>query len=254
MINDIISTYKPISLQELTDVKLMNRIDTKYIISVDLLYKLLTFLKDYHVLEINDERNCPYDTLYYDTKDYQMFWNHINDIPHRQKIRVRKYVTNNVKYFEIKTKQEDNRTVKERIQVKHKGLKREKNQKFIRKYSTYKIEELRKSLHVYFNRITLVDKNKTERLTIDTDIRFVNKKLNKEVKLEGISIVELKRNMKDTSKVETFFNDNFIKSSGFSKYCCGMSLINENLKNLAFNDIIKKIAIYGTVIINDNIL
>ena len=109
-------------------------------------------------------------------------------------------------------------------------------------------------MHVYFNRITLVDENKTERLTIDTDIRFVNKKLNKEVKLESISIVELKRNMKDTSKVETFFNDNFIKSSGFSKYCCGMSLINENLKNLAFNDIIKKIAIYGTVIINDNIL
>ena len=250
-IDEILQSYKPITLEEIDTINLMDRIDTKFIVPISVLYELLKVVSDYYVLEINGFRNSLYDTTYFDTINYDMFMDHAYDIENRQKIRVRKYLCNDLKFLEIKTKIEEGRTLKKRIKVKHKGLKRKKNQEFIKEHSKYDLSVLQKSLRTKFNRFTLVNPEKTERITIDTSLHFINKKMMKEVYVEDVAILELKRNKKQDSRIKVFLDEHNIKSIGFSKYCFGMCLTNKYLPFMSFIDIIDKTVDAGNIIIKD---
>ena len=246
-IDEILQSYKPITLEEIDTINLMDRIDTKFIVPISVLYELLEVVSDYYVLEINGFRNSLYDTTYFDTINYDMFMDHAYDIENRQKIRVRKYLCNDLKFLEIKTKVDEGRTLKKRIKVKHKGLKRKKNQEFIKEHSKYDLSVLQKSLRTKFERFTLVNPEKTERITIDTSLHFINKKMNKEVYVEDVAILELKRNKKQDSRIKAFLDEHDIKSIGFSKYCFGMCLTNSLLPFMSFIDIIDKTLDTGNI-------
>lgn len=246
-IDEILQSYKPITLEEIDTINLMDRIDTKFIVPISILYELLKVVSDYYVLEINGFRNSLYDTTYFDTINYDMFMDHAYDIENRQKIRVRKYLCNDLKFLEIKTKVDEGRTLKKRIKVKHKGLKRKKNQEFIKEHSKYDLSVLQKSLRTKFERFTLVNPEKTERITIDTSLHFINKKMNKEVYVEDVAILELKRNKKQDSRIKAFLDEHDIKSIGFSKYCFGMCLTNSFLPFMSFIDIIDKTLDTGNI-------
>ena len=246
-IDEILQSYKPIALEEIDTINLMDRIDTKFIVPISILYELLEVVSDYYVLEINGFRNSLYDTTYFDTINYDMFMDHAYDIENRQKIRVRKYLCNDLKFLEIKTKVDEGRTLKKRIKVKHKGLKRKKNQEFIKEHSKYDLSVLQKSLRTKFERFTLVNPEKTERITIDTSLHFINKKMNKEVYVEDVAILELKRNKKQDSRIKAFLDEHDIKSIGFSKYCFGMCLTNSLLPFMSFIDIIDKTLDTGNI-------
>ena len=246
-IDEILQSYKPITLEEIDTINLMDRIDTKFIVPISVLYELLEVVSDYYVLEINGFRNSVYDTTYFDTINYDMFMDHAYDIENRQKIRVRKYLCNDLKFLEIKTKVDEGRTLKKRIKVKHKGLKRKKNQEFIKEHSKYDLSVLQKSLRTKFERFTLVNPEKTERITIDTSLHFINKKMNKEVYVEDVAILELKRNKKQDSRIKAFLDEHDIKSIGFSKYCFGMCLTNSLLPFMSFIDIIDKTLDTGNI-------
>lgn len=250
-IDEILQSYKPITLEEIDTINLMDRIDTKFIVPISVLYDLLEVISDYYVLEINGFRNSLYDTTYFDTINYDMFMDHAYDIENRQKIRVRKYLCNDLKFLEIKTKVDEGRTLKKRIKVKHKGLKRKKNQEFIKEHSKYDLSVLQKSLRTKFERFTLVNPEKTERITIDTSLHFINKKMNKEVYVEDVAILELKRNKKQDSRIKAFLDEHDIKSIGFSKYCFGMCLTNSLLPFMSFIDIIDKTLDTGNIRIQD---
>ena len=43
LMNDILSTYQPITLDEMSGIKLMNRTDTKFVTTVDRLMLLLHY-------------------------------------------------------------------------------------------------------------------------------------------------------------------------------------------------------------------
>ena len=246
-IDEILQSYKPITLEEIDTINLMDRIDTKFIVPISVLYELLEVVSDYYVLEINGFRNSLYDTTYFDTINYDMFMDHAYNIENRQKIRVRKYLCNDLKFLEIKTKVDEGRTLKKRIKVKHKGLKRKKNQEFIKEHSKYDLSVLQKSLRTKFERFTLVNPEKTERITIDTSLHFINKKMNKEVYVEDVAILELKRNKKQDSRIKAFLDEHDIKSIGFSKYCFGMCLTNSLLPFMSFIDIIDKTLDTGNI-------
>ena len=246
-IDEILQSYKPITLEEIDTINLMDRIDTKFIVPISVLYELLEVVSDYYVLEINGFRNSLYDTTYFDTINYDMFMDHAYDIENRQKIRVRKYLCNDLKFLEVKTKVDEGRTLKKRIKVKHKGLKRKKNQEFIKEHSKYDLSVLQKSLRTKFERFTLVNPEKTERITIDTSLHFINKKMNKEVYVEDVAILELKRNKKQDSRIKAFLDEHDIKSIGFSKYCFGMCLTNSLLPFMSFIDIIDKTLDTGNI-------
>ncbi|MCR4766020.1 MAG: VTC domain-containing protein, partial [Bacteroidaceae bacterium] len=63
MINEVTRLYEPITLAEMSEVKLMNRIDTKFVTTVQKLTQLLQMAKDaYWMQEIDGQRNLAYDT------------------------------------------------------------------------------------------------------------------------------------------------------------------------------------------------
>lgn len=80
-----------------------------------------------------------------------------------------------------------------------------------------------------FYRLTLVNRNRTERLTIDTKLRFHNLVSGADCDLTGLVIIELKRDGRVASPIATMLRELRIKQSGFSKYCMGMALTNPAL-------------------------
>ena len=118
-LESVLDTISPILLGEMDSVKLMNRIDTKYLTKVDTLVHVLedAARHGYRALETEGTKVCPYDTLYYDTPGLQMFLDHHNRRLVRQKVRTRTYVDSGQTFLEIKRKNNHGRTKKKRTQI-----------------------------------------------------------------------------------------------------------------------------------------
>lgn len=70
-IEQIIQQFNPISLKEMDGVELMNRTDTKFVVSLEKLLSILDEVKQtYRILEVNGVRFSHYETLYYDTEEF----------------------------------------------------------------------------------------------------------------------------------------------------------------------------------------
>ena len=90
---DIVQGMKPISLDEMSAVKLMNRIDTKYVVTEAQLHAILLGIKDnYFAQEVEGHRLSPYSTVYYDTPELTMYLIHHDRHLVRDKVRVRTYL------------------------------------------------------------------------------------------------------------------------------------------------------------------
>src|SRR6056297_937641 len=81
---------------------------------VPLLEQILPF---YYILEVERKRLIAYQTLYFDTPNNQMYLHHHNGYRWRYKIRRRKYETAERGFFEVKSKNNKQRTLKNRIEV-----------------------------------------------------------------------------------------------------------------------------------------
>ena len=103
--------YIPISLEEMSGIKLMNRTDTKYVTSYQILKEILLAAgHDYRVQEVNGEYNIAYHTIYLDTADRDMYLTHQNGRVVREKIRIRTYVDSDLTFLEVKNKNNKGRT------------------------------------------------------------------------------------------------------------------------------------------------
>ena len=223
--NDILTTFAPISLDEMSGVKLMNRTDTKFVTNTAKLHQLLMLAQqDYYVQEISGERNLEYDTTYFDTMSFDMYnqhqWGHTN----RQKIRFRTYCISGLQFMEVKTKNNHGRTKKKRIEVGDMDLEDEAKRLFLGRHLRYGVDTLQPALNNHFSRITLVNKAKTERLTIDSGLRFRNLLNNEEKDMGNLVVIELKRDGLQPSPVLEMLRQLRIQPHGFSKYCMGSAL------------------------------
>lgn len=237
---NVLNTYDTISLGEMKSVRLMNRIDTKYVTTMPMLIKLLEIAQpEYMVQSIDGALNMPYYTLYYETEDSHMYMEHLRGRKRRQKIRIRKYVHSGVAFLEIKNKNNKGRTSKKRIEYDA-GAKAEHEQ-FINEKANYAYCDLSERIENKFSRITLVNKDKTERLTIDTDLRFHNLKNNEVRAVEGLVIIEHKRDGNVYSPISAILNRLRIFPAKFSKYCMGMAFTDSDLKNNRFKPRLRKV-------------
>ena len=117
-ITDKLQQFEPISLAEMEGVKLMNRVDTKFVMPASLLPELLALAQtSYFVQQAAGKRTGDYDTVYYDTEDLDMYIRHHDRQLVRQKIRVRTYVESELFFLEIKRKNNKGRTKKKRISL-----------------------------------------------------------------------------------------------------------------------------------------
>ncbi|NDW12740.1 VTC domain-containing protein [Bacteroides sp. 214] len=238
-----LSLLPPIHLEEMHSIRLMNRIDTKFITSSKMLPLILQLAEnDYFVQDIETNRNPEYHTIYLDTPDREMYISHQNGKKDRKKVRFRTYLTSNTSYFEVKHKNNRGRTNKKRIQISHpKNIISEGGAQFVYNHSSYQLHHLVNHLENRFHRITLVNKNRTERLTIDTHVRFLNHLTGNRHQLEEIAIIELKRDGNVPSPMFCILRDLRIAPVSISKYCIGSALTDTSLKQNRFKIKIREI-------------
>ena len=230
-INDILCQFESISLDEMSGIRLMNRIDTKFLTTMPVLGKLLAMaLDEYMAQEIDGQRNMRYDTTYFDTTDYDMYYMHQYGHTGRQKLRFRTYVSSNLQFMEVKTKNNHGRTKKKRMRVEDMNLDDEEKLNFLGQHLGYDTDTLMPAIQTNFDRITLVNKARTERLTIDTNLQFSNLVTGVDRHMGPLVIVELKRDGLCFSPVLGMLRGLRVFPHGFSKYCMGSALTNDRLK------------------------
>ncbi len=243
-IKNILQNFEPISLEDMDRVKLLNRVDTKFVFQFNLLPSILNDVKEfYYVLEINNIRTNSYKTLYYDTPNYDCYFQHHNGKLNRTKIRFRKYIESGLNFLEIKLKTNKDRTDKKRIKVEDiETILSENSKQFIQNNSLLKDAELHPALWNTFTRITLVNKTENERLTIDLNLAFKNFNTNNETATPHIVIAELKQGKANVnSDFIKAIKKYHIRTMGMSKYCIGTALLNKELKSNNFKERILKI-------------
>ena len=227
----LLREFTPISLEEMSGVKLMNRTDTKFVTNMEKLHQLLEMAQeDYFVQEIDGGRNLEYDTTYFDTTQFDMYNQHQCNHTNRQKIRFRTYCISGLQFMEVKTKNNHGRTKKKRIEVTDMNLAEQEKSDFLGKYLRYGVDTLQPALNNHFSRITLVNKAKTERLTIDSALRFHNLVNGMNKDMGDLVIIELKRDGLVYSPVLEMLRQLRIHPHGFSKYCMGSALTNPELR------------------------
>lgn len=236
VIQTILYEYLPISLAEMADVRLMNRVDTKYTTSLSLLPEFLKRLQaDYYAQEINGSRISSYRTMYLDTYDRRMYLDHHNGRRTREKVRVRAYVDSQVTFLEIKNKSNKGRTKKKRIPLPEmKSYLHKDAEVFIDEHAGYSLDTLMPRLENSFSRITLVNRSKTERLTIDVNLAFRNPSDGLETQMEGLVIIELKQDGNLPSFAKSQLSELHIHPVGISKYCLGTVLTAPDVKSNRF--------------------
>lgn len=242
-ISEKLFDFSPISLKEMGAVKLMNRVDTKFVTHRDNLIPFLELLRNSHMVqEIHGNRTSAYRTLYFDTEDKAMYTAHQAGKASREKIRMREYIGSDLVFLEIKDKNNRGRTKKVRIQIP--GWNEYENEEashFLREKSLFALKEIAPHVQNSFDRITLVNKEKTERLTIDLNLKFYNIDNDTVYDLGNIIVIELKQDGFCFSYSRQCLRQLRIHPKGFSKYCIGSALTNPHLKQNNFKDRIRQI-------------
>lgn len=226
----------PIGLDDMKAVRLMNRVDQKYMASADLLEELLSRIADgYYVQHIEGNPLAPYRTLYFDTDDLRMYTMHHNKKLNRQKLRVRTYRSTDTTFFEIKNKDNKKKTRKVRIPVDvnmfDRVLEVPEVEQFVNGNTPYPVATLHPCLENRFERITLVDKGMSERITIDRGITFHNRATGINADIARLLVIEVKHEVgAPMSDIERTLHDLHVLPRRMSKYCIGTALTDPTAK------------------------
>jgi hypothetical protein len=233
-ISKILNAFKPISLEEMDDVKLLDRTDTKFVFNVAHLPALLErSLNAYRILEVSGMRLSRYETLYFDTENFELYNRHQSKKLNRYKIRIRNYVDSAISFFEIKFKNNKGRTIKQRIKIKNESNTLEENAaEFLREKTSIDPSSLQPKLWVDYGRITLVNIETKERVTIDLDLQFRN--IFPDTSLNHIAIVEVKQNKAAASHFGKLLKEFRIFEGSMSKYCIGVTRVYDHVKKNNF--------------------
>ncbi len=231
-VQEIISHYQPITLKEMDGVALMNRTDTKYLMSMSQLEDVLAEVAHhYRILDVNGLRSNHYQSQYYDTPDFYFYRRHHSGKQNRLKIRKRMYVESNLTFLEVKFKSNKGRTEKDRTKLD--GLTPDlslENENYIHQMSHFE-EHLEPKLMNLFERITLVDQSLPERITIDLNLSFVVD--NHTVEIPDLVIIEAKQERQNRHSVFLqALKKRLIRPESMSKYCLGIALLTDQKSNM----------------------
>ena len=228
----------------MSEIRLMNRTDTKFVTCKEKLVELLRLAQGkYYAQVIDGSKVANYMTTYWDTDDHHFYLEHHNGRAPRQKVRVRTYLDSNVSYLEVKTKNNHGRTKKKRVEVPTQDITGENgNEEFLQGLVHRGMNDIHPTVRNRFHRITLVNYGKTERLTIDFDVQFHNMETARDATTGQLVIIELKRDGNVFSPVLEILRQLRIQPSGFSKYCIGSVMTNHQLKHNMFKQKLVKLS------------
>jgi hypothetical protein len=231
----LLDSFRPITLKEMEPVKLMDRVDKKFMLTLQLLPEILREIRnDYFVLDIAGKRTTRYQTIYFDTPRYDCYLKHHNGRLNRYKVRSRQYVESNLNFFEVKFKSNKDRTKKKRLlceeQVRDIGRR---EHEYMQKFKGLNASGFQPSMFIDFTRITFVSKELNERLTIDMNLQFRNE--SGEKRYDRLVIIEAKMSSgKTVSSVVQALKKFKVSERSISKYCLGVAQLVPAIKKNKF--------------------
>jgi len=218
----------------------MKRTDTKFVFPSIRLPAILDNLQPaYRVLEVDDAvRLQHYQTLYFDTPDFQLYLQHHNGQRDRFKLRMRSYLNSKINYLEVKKKDNHNVTRKSRVETPFPLNGQSADiQSFLKTTFPFSDLTMVPKITNQFYRISLVSRMDAERLTLDLNLRFFGP--SGSFAIPGIVIAEVKQ--PHFSLHSPFIAE--MRHAGyhptqFSKYCIGVALAYPHLKRNAFKPLL----------------
>ncbi len=241
---DIVDAMNPITLEEMKEVRLMNRVDTKFLVTSAQLKTILHGIYEhYYAQEVEGKRLSPYRTVYYDTPELSMYMIHHDRHLVRDKVRVRTYVDSQLSFCEVKHKTNKGRTKKKRIAVQPTSniLQEPQTVSFLQENQPYPVNCLNPHLETVFDRLTLVNYEKTERLTIDCNLCFNNLVTGASASMDDLMVMELKQDGRARSLLKEVLFDLRIKPFKISKYCIGTCMTRPEVKQNRFKKKLRRI-------------
>jgi len=233
-LENVAAGFDPISLQQMDAVALLNRIDTKFVLTTRQLADVLAALQhEYWMLSVNGQRLNHYRTLYFDTPGFDLYHAHVNGRAERYKVRSREYTDSHLSFIEVKHKTRKDRTIKDRLSTTQPVMQvTPEIGHWLRDVYPFDSQALEPKLWNTFTRLTLVSKQYCERVTLDVDLTFYTG--DKVAQLGGLAIAEVKIGASNpASPLMTQMRAQKIKPQSFSKYALGVSLLYDQVKKNA---------------------
>ncbi len=239
-INRHLEPMGTVDLAELDRAQLHDRVESKVILrQSDLGEALDRLVDDYLVFEHDGERLQSYRTEYFDDVLLRDYHDHHNQKQRRMKVRYRSYLNSDLTYFEVK-QSIGGRTVKTRrlSTVPIGGVLSAEDGLFLYQSTRRDPSELFPSLTVDYQRILLVKKDFSERVTIDIDIRFAGEE--RGVRIDDLAICEFKQETFDRRSPAMVAMQR--RPQMFSKYCMGLASCNPMLRRNRFKKVFRQLA------------
>lgn len=230
-LSGLVRGFAPITLQQMDSVALLNRTDTKYILTnAQMLQALAAVQADYRILSVNGRRLNHYRTLYFDTPAFALYHLHVNDRADRYKVRSREYTDSRESFLEVKHRTCKGRTIKSRIATSRPVWEMNPaSTGWLKGVFPYESRALAPVLWNTFTRITLVSKQACERVTLDVDLTFYTE--SGLARLDGLAVAEVKMDLHGChSPFREQMRAQRIFPRGFSKYVMGVSLLYDGVK------------------------
>lgn len=234
-----VSALQPLSLRDLDKVKLLNRVDSKFIFNIRHLPSILEEIRmDYNILEIESKRIFRYESLYFDTPDFLLYRHHHCGKPKRVKVRYRKYLDSGEVYFELKKKTRVGRT--EKFRLRQTEISEQLNGAelgFMKKHDL-QLGPLEGKMWIWFDRITLANKTSQERVTLDMNLLMQSG--DRSHVFPSLIIAEVKQERYSRlSRIVEALRSRRISEMAISKYSLSVALLKEVKTNAFKQKIIK---------------
>jgi VTC domain len=226
--------FQPIGLDALNaKAAMLERLDNKYVVRAAVLQQAAAELsRHFDVLEIDGRRSFTYETCYFDDPERRSYHDHHQGRRQRMKVRVRRYVDAGLCFVEVKLKDKRGVTVKKRLPydpalfstLDERALAHVE-QAWHAQYGRPFGRPLEPVLQMSYRRTTLVAQQGGERMTIDTDIHFLDAHAARAERRTGdaLYIVETKSALGRGLADAVLRRHHQHPTIGCSKYCVGMS-------------------------------
>ncbi len=222
-----------ISLVDLNEAaSLQMRVDRKYIINDEQLLAMIDALSNrLAALEIDGQRTFGYESVYFDTPEYESYLLAAYRRRARFKVRTRSYLHDRLTMLEVKTRGRRNETVKNRREYcfDNRAIVVPESYEFVDSM-TGRIglgAQLSPVLTTKYDRITLVDLDDIARLTIDANLRCTDWK-NDRIQLDASYVVETKT-AGPASTADRWLWSHRIRPTKISKFGTGLAVLNPEL-------------------------
>jgi hypothetical protein len=240
----ILSGFETLSSDDIKMSRFRKRYIVKYIIPVNLLDELINDCREnYKLLERCGNLQSDIFLKYYDTTGLKFFNDHVNGKLNRIKVRMRSCCKTENRIWEIWRRKSKGRMIKKRVPINGSNNEfEEKAGTIVSKYAGIDLYSLTPSLLASFRRITLLNPETKERITIDTGLSFASPDHpERHTPIPGIAIIEIRKKKRANSFLADMLAGHSIRPSKFSKYCLGITLTNQNAKTNSLKPILRNI-------------